>query len=222
MRTLNSRWGPKRSSQCPRALTFQLFCLLFFVSNASAQGLAKEFIYSGGRLVAVEMTASTNDPGSIFVEYWTGIAGTAVSDLTGNGAYPNSPTGTTHFTSFEAPTNWANSYGRRLRGYVVPPETGYYTFYIASDDASELWLSTDHDPANAAKIAYLTTYTTYRNWTANASQESAAIYLVGGRQYYIEALHKENAGGDHLSVAWDPPSTALEVIPGDHLVPFEE
>ena len=53
---------------------------------------------------------------------------------------------------FEIPTNWSESYGTRLRGYLHPPATGNYTFYIASDDASELWLSTDEDPASAVLI----------------------------------------------------------------------
>ena len=42
-----------------------------------------------------------------------------------------------------------------MLGYVTPPTTGYYTFWIASDDNSELWLSTDANPANKVRIAYV-------------------------------------------------------------------
>ena len=31
-------------------------------------------------------------------------------------------------------------YGQRLHGYVVPPLTGLYTFWIASDDSGALYL----------------------------------------------------------------------------------
>jgi hypothetical protein len=33
---------------------------------------------------------------------------------------------------FEAPTNWADNYGTRMRGYITAPSTGSYTFWIAS------------------------------------------------------------------------------------------
>jgi hypothetical protein len=102
------------------------------------------------------------------------------------------------------------------------PISGSYTFYIASDDNSELWLSTDENPANKKKIAYLIGSVTPRNWAPFiASQQSAPINLVGGRKYYIEALHKEGGGADHLSVAWRQPGGAFEgPIPGTRLVPY--
>ena len=34
-----------------------------------------------------------------------------------------------------------DNYGQWLRGWIIAPETGSYTFWIASDDSSELWLS---------------------------------------------------------------------------------
>jgi hypothetical protein len=94
--------------------------------------------------------------GSILREYWTGIGGgTAVTDLTSNANHPDNPTGSTNPTSFAGPANFGDSYGQRFRGYVYPPASGNYTFWIASDDASELWLSTDESPAHATKIAYV-------------------------------------------------------------------
>ena len=83
-------------------------------------------------------------PGSISREVWTVISATFVA---------NTPVGTTPnvtdtLPSFEAPTNWADNYGTRLRGYITAPVTGNYIFWIASDDKSELWLSTDDSPVN--------------------------------------------------------------------------
>ncbi|MEL6650459.1 MAG: PA14 domain-containing protein, partial [Bacteroidota bacterium] len=48
---------------------------------------------------------------------------------------------------FEIPVNSGNTYGARVRGYICPPTTGNYSFWIASDDKGELWLSTDDNPA---------------------------------------------------------------------------
>ena len=76
--------------------------------------------------------------GSITREVWTGISGTTVANIP-VGAAPNL---TDTRPSFEAPTNWADNYGTRMRGYITAPVTGDYTFWIASDDNSELWLST--------------------------------------------------------------------------------
>ena len=35
----------------------------------------------------------------------------------------------------------ADNYGTRMRWYITAPATGNYTFWIAGDDNSELWLS---------------------------------------------------------------------------------
>ena len=91
--------------------------------------------------------------GTILREWWTGISGAAVSALTSNANYPNNPTGQQQISSFEGPADWAENYGTRIRGYIYPPTTGSYTFWIASDDNCQLWLSTDGSPAHASLIA---------------------------------------------------------------------
>ncbi len=60
--------------------------------------------------------------------------------------------------------------------------------------------------------------------TDYAEQKSAAITLVAGQKYYIEALQKEEGGGDNLAVGWAKPGQATtapsEVIPGWVLTPW--
>jgi hypothetical protein len=160
------------------------------------------------------------ETGTILREVWLGIGGGAVSDLTGSAAFAGAPDQTDEPTSFKSPVDVADSYGTRFRGYVHPAATGSYTFWIASDDSSELWLSTDAYPANKVKIAHLDGWTGPENWTANPSQRSSAIALEAGRKYYIEALHKEASGGDHVAVAWEGPGFTREVIPGASLSPW--
>ena len=137
------------------------------------------------------------------------------------GAAPNI---TDTLPSFEAPVNWADNYGTRLRGYLTPPTTGSYTFWIASDDNSELWLSTNDNPANKVRIASVPEWTAWRQWNKLASQKSAAITLTAGQRYYVEALQKEDGSGDNLSVGWakpgEPTTAPSEVIPGSVLFPF--
>ncbi len=51
-----------------------------------------------------------------------------------------------------------------MRGYIHPPSSGAYTFWISSDDASELRLSTDEAPANAVRIAHEKDWSPSRTW----------------------------------------------------------
>ncbi|MDP6636269.1 MAG: lamin tail domain-containing protein [Phycisphaerae bacterium] len=171
---------------------------------------------------AQEVTFEYHLPtGAILREYWTGIGGSVVSNLTGNGNYPDNPARRIYETAFEAPQNWANTYGTRMRGYIHPTVSGMYTFSIASNDSSDLYLSTDTDPANATKIAYVSGSTGWRNWTAQSGQQSDPVFLSAGLTYYIEAIHKENSGDDHLAVVWKR-GAGLWVgpIPGANLSPY--
>jgi hypothetical protein len=152
-------------------------------------------------------------PAGAIRQWWSDIgSGTAVTDLTGNGNYPDNPTGSELVTLMEGPTDWNNNYGTRLYGWVYPPESGEYVFWIASDDNGELWLSTDEDPANKAMIANVTSWTNSREWTKEANQRSQAITLEAGQRYYIEALQKEGGGGDNIAVAWQGPGFNQEVL----------
>lgn len=56
--------------------------------------------------------------------------------------YPFQPSGRDTRPLFEAPGNEGNFRLTRMRGWLRPPTTGNYTFWISSDDSSELWLST--------------------------------------------------------------------------------
>lgn len=176
---------------------------------------------TGVQLAEVQFLTAT---GSVLREYWTNVNGNSVSDLTKDPRFPNSPTGRDLLPTFEAPTDWADNYGTRVRGFLHPPRTGDYTFWIASDDGSELWLSTDDSPANRTEIASVPTWTGSREWGKDPAQKSKAIHLEAGRSYYIEALQKEGGGGDNLAVGWAKPGQSTDspsqVIPGESLTPW--
>ena len=165
-------------------------------------------------------TFTVSVTGSILREYWTGVSGTAISNLTSNANYPNNPTGSGQIASLEGPTNWADNYGTRIRGYIYPSASGSYTFWVAGDDNTDLYLSTSDNPANASRIAYVNGWTNSREWSKYGTQQSTAVNLVAGQKYYIEVLQKEGSGGDNVAVAWQGPGISQQVIAGSYLSPF--
>jgi hypothetical protein len=155
--------------------------------------------------------------GRIQREIWPGVPGTAISSI----PVSSTPAAKTDLLIFETPTDVWDNFGERIRGYVCPPVTGNYTFWISGNDNCELWLSTDATAANKRKIAYVSGYTNVRQWTKYPAQQSAPISLTAGTRYYIEALHKEGIDSDHLAVGWQLPNGTYErPIPGIRLIPL--
>jgi len=138
--------------------------------------------------------------------------------------YPNHPSDSDIRTSFEAPSNIGDYYLTRMRGYLHPPVTGIYTFWIASDNSSELWLSADEDPAMVKKIAFLSEglWVNPREWSRYASQKSESVFLRSDRTYYIEAFQEQINQNDHLAVAWQGPGISQQVIDGRYLTPWTD
>jgi hypothetical protein len=159
--------------------------------------------------------------GTITREVWTGISGDFVSNLTDHPLYPDSPNIREEITGFEGPVDWSDNYGTRIHGFLTPSNTGSYTFWIASDDYSELWLSSDANEANQIKIAEVTGWTDPRQWDRYPQQQSSPVMLTAGQTYYIKALHKEGTGGDNIAVAWQGPDVPQQVISRLYISPYD-
>ena len=136
--------------------------------------------------------------------------------------YPNRPTAIEWRGLFEAPSDRGFDYAARMRGFLHPAVTGEYSFWIASDNSSELWLSHDSDPAEARRIASISAglSSRAREWSRWPSQHSEQIFLEAGKAYYIEAVHEQGSGPDSLAVAWQGPGIRQTVIDGDYLSPW--
>ena len=173
----------------------------------NANGFSKDLMV---KVVSFQM-------GKVLYEIWEDVTGTSVNNLTSDARYPSSPTTVSELESWEIPTDKDDNYGTRIRGYLHPPQTGKYTFWIASDDASDLLLSTDDSPDNAVRVCYVSSWTNSREWGKETNQKSAEIELQAGKHYYMETLHNEGTGGDNLAVAWAIEGGTREVIGGDYL-----
>jgi regulation of enolase protein 1 (concanavalin A-like superfamily) len=187
--------------------------------RTAALGLLVGLLLSGSPEGGLGMAQGAH---GILREVWFGIEGTSVASLTNHANFPDNPSTTNLVTDFfEAPTDIADFYGQRMHGYIVPPTTGDHVFWIASDDAGSLYLSTNEDPVNVVPVASVPGWTSSREWTKYPEQRSASIRLEAGRFYYIAALMKEHGGGDNLAVRWRlPDGTIEEPIPATRLLPY--
>jgi MYXO-CTERM domain-containing protein len=176
---------------------------------------------STGHTLTSEVTISIADHG-VLMEQWFDIGGTNLSSLFNDADYPDSPDETLTTIDFEGPTNVFNSYGVRMRAFLVPKVSGDYEFWFATDDNGSLLLSTDHSPANATQIAVISSWAGSRQWTKYAEQNSVHIALIAGHSYYIEGLMKEGGGGDNIAAAWAPADGSPEVIAGEFLLIYRE
>jgi hypothetical protein len=163
-------------------------------------------LQASGKASSFSATCSDEIWDSVQGYQWKNIAGTEVSKLTTNPRFPNNWDVAYTPGQFTVPApglNIGDNYGVRLVGWLHPDVTKSYTFWIASDDNSELWLGTTDSATSRVKIAGVAGATGYRQWTKEPGQKSAPIALQAGQRYYIEVLQKEATNGDHVSVAWD-------------------
>jgi hypothetical protein len=165
--------------------------------------------YIGGEKIDDSTCTPT---GQAKFEQYNNITGTLITDLYNNAAFPNSPSSTQTLTNatLSGPSGIADNFGGRLSAVICAPQTGNYTFWISSDDSSELRLSTDSSPSNVMAIASVNGWTNVNTWNTYSSQQSAQISLVAGKAYYIEANYKEGTGGDHVEVGWQLPDSTYE------------
>lgn len=116
-----------------------------------------------------------------------------------------------------------NNYVASMTGYITPTESGEYNFFIRSDDASQLWISTDDDPANVVfQAEELDCCDAFQELDIDDTTTFFPLQLEAGERYYIDARYNEGGGGDWMEVAWrmvgdDTPAADLQPIPGEFL-----
>ena len=163
---------------------------------------------------------SAGEPGKLTREIWNNLPGTTLSAFTSSPRYGQPADSVTTFAGAAVPQNIGDSFASRVRGYVTAPVTGDYTFWIASDDGSELRISPTASKCGRTKIAAVSGWVQPFDWDAMASQKSAPVRLLAGQRYFMEALYKEAGGGDHLAIAWQISGGNRELIPASALESF--
>jgi hypothetical protein len=136
-------------------------------------------------------------------------------------------------SNFQTPFNAGdppNTYTDRISGFFIPDATGDYVFFVGSDDQSDLYLSTDENPANRKLIAQESIWSNSAQWLTSGGGSSLpdkrsdtfsasewptpnVITLTNGVHYYIEVDHQEGTGGDWVGV-YAKLSTAADPVDG--------
>ena len=160
--------------------------------------------------------------GSAALEVWKGVNGNRVADLVNHPAFKRAADTSGSLSQLEYASR-GEQYGARVRGFLIPPQSGNYTFWICSDDGSELWVSPSGLPKDKVKVAYVADYVPRGAWESQVSQKSAPITLKARHACYFEVLHKQGSGEDHLAVSWELPDHLMErPIPAGRLALFDD
>lgn len=198
-----------------RPVSLTLGCLV--LTLAVGQAWAQE---NANTLPPSELLPETSVDGEVWIYYWDGIDGVAVDDLRSASGFPDSPDDLNTINQLSQLANRGDSYGVLVPGYLIPPATGQYTFYVAGDDETELWLSTSNQPSDKRLIASVPGWTGSSEFNKYSAQRSVSIDLEAGKRYYFELLFKEAGGDDHFTAAWEGPGFGRQVISGSALASY--
>jgi len=195
---------------------------LYTVQVGSVSDLASNVLDSAEVQFRTYTTAGCS---SFFFEAFdtSAVAGNTISILTSSPNFPNNPRDIGRLPSFDSrnaggyPDDSHEQFCGRIRGLFVPITTGPWTFYLASDDNSELWINPT-GPSSAGKQLVAAERNCCNNFLpeiadpdtgARNTQTSVPISLTAGQAYYVEALYKEGGGGDWVKVAATPTGDAV-------------
>lgn len=198
--------------------------------NPTGDGIANLVKFAYG----LDPTIAADFANGLTREHWNDLPGCRVAELTGSRYRFLLPADERTLVPGIDESGEADGYGARYRGFLTAPVTGTYYFWIAGRNEAELWFADGsiRKIIDGRTVALTNRYGKRRTaWIEDPrlgqnetqmhefdrfpSQRSRAIQLEAGQKYYFEVLHKQAGGEDHLSVAWQVPGAAREIIPAE-------
>lgn len=211
----------RRKRQCTIWLLASILTTLLLKSMLLTKGL-DERVEIFSRFNGYKLYRETRIPKAVLtVEIWKDICGYEMHSLKEFPLFPNGPSIrlTTSTLRMHFQRDFEN-FGLRIFGFLLPTESGNYSFNLASSGSSELWLSTDSRPENSNLIANVTSAVSWK-------KRRKLIPLFAGRRYYMEILckHGRHESGSHLHLKWQSSSWKEREprdIPSEVLTAFED
>jgi FecR protein len=179
--------------------------------------------------------ASLPFTGNVLREWWSGVKGKNKMSLPNDPRFPYRPNGHDLVPDFEVKVAETNQFGMRVCGYIHPPVTGGYRFWLESPPTdfkavgyAALLMSPTENPADAVEIAqtggsgmmFGGTISPYISGDST-TKAPPPIPLVAGRRYYFEARMVVEHGAGNLSVFWQPSGQDREVLSSKYLSPWK-
>ncbi len=152
--------------------------------------------------------------GVLLEEIWEDVKGSDLASISGSKKFKSQkPDQSSYLTSASSKDGIGDNYIRRLHGYLRPPISGDYIFWIYSDDYSGLRINSNGMNPQGAKEILNVTQAMSKTWDSN--RKSTKIKLAAGQKYHFEVIHKEGNGADFVAVGWTLPDGKMErPIPG--------
>lgn len=147
--------------------------------------------------VVQESVLVLRSQGAVTRKVFLEVYGSGVQALLWHGNFPDYPNTVTYESSFEAPANVTDQYGLQMAGYVYPPKTGDYVFYLAGDEAANLYLSSDESPGNKVQIAKNSSAVAPRGWNDGAAITPPESVLTP-QTLFIESEDFDYGAGEYV------------------------
>lgn len=93
----------------------------------------------------------------------------------------------------------ATTYSVEWTGLFYAPTTGTYTFYLASDDSSYLWIG------STATSGYTTANALINNLYTGPAEKNATLSLTGGTYTPFRLQFGDGGGGEFITFSFAPP-----------------
>jgi hypothetical protein len=135
---------------------------LGYVQSSTAYLTAGHMVTASGLTIDNQFLNGAGTPPYVFISMYPDSSWFAT----------NPPTLTEYLNTFESsndlpvlPPPFVHQEAEQIHGWFTPAVSGDYVFFVTSDDAGTLWLSTNNNPTNSYLIAQNQAWMTDRDWT---------------------------------------------------------
>ncbi|WP_238803985.1 DUF6443 domain-containing protein [Emticicia aquatica] len=148
---------------------------------------------------------------------WDNIEGTEIGDFTSTqlGVIFNQPKTVSAFApnragnepNFDIRNGTTPNFIARMRGFICPPVSGTYTFYMKADNSAKLFI-------NGSPIIWV-----HDNPNNHDQEVSGTVTLIANTQATIEVHHKQGISASFVILSWQAGSSPKVLVSADYLSP---
>lgn len=164
-----------------------------FVSSKHLYNYTESLRIQTLRKTGVFASVEPGREGQINVHLWYHLCGTDLRTLLYYPCFPNVPSARILYPSLQI-KNLGKSYGKRVFGFIVAPESSEFLFRLKASGTAEFWLSSDKSPTNC-KIQIS---------SPDFVITKESVKLKRSNFYYFEILHKHGGSKkeDFINLEW--------------------